>query len=78
MGEKETERERKLHNHRVPSLLYIHQQPGVNYLPRFGPQLISLEEETLRVYFSGEINLLENMDIVQIALLVDPGTFLEH
>jgi hypothetical protein len=25
-------------------LLYYHQQPEVNYLPRFGPQLISLEE----------------------------------
>ena len=48
-----------------------HQQPEVNYLPRFSPQLISLEEQTLRVYFSGEIDLLENLDIVHITLLVD-------
>jgi hypothetical protein len=26
-----------------------HQQPEVNYLPRFGPQLISLGYSTLRV-----------------------------
>jgi hypothetical protein len=49
----------------------IHQQPEVNYLPRFGPQLISLEEQTLRVYSSGETDLLENLDIVHITLLVD-------
>ena len=48
-----------------------HQQPEVNYLPRFGPQLISLEEYTLSVYFSGEIDVLENLDIVHITLLVD-------
>jgi hypothetical protein len=42
----------------------------VNYLPRFRPQLISLEEKTLRVYFSGDIDLLENLDIVYITLLV--------
>ena len=47
-----------------------HQQPEVNYLPLFGPQLTSLEESTLRVYFSGEIDLFENLDIVHITMLV--------
>ena len=48
----------------------VHLQPEVNYLPRFSPQLISLEEYTLRVYFPGEIDLLEKLDIVHITLLV--------
>ena len=46
-------------------MLCVHQQPEVNYLPCFGPQLISLEE-----YFPVEIDLLENLDIVYITLLV--------
>jgi len=29
--------------HRVPGIIAYHQQPEVNYLPRFSPQLISLE-----------------------------------
>ena len=47
-----------------------HQQPEVNYLPRFSPQLISLERYTLSVYRAGEIDLFENLDIVLIRLLV--------
>ena len=47
-----------------------HQQPEVNYLPRFSPQLISLERYTLSVYRAGEIGLFENLDIVHIRLLV--------
>ena len=49
----------------------IHQQPEVNYLPRFSPQLISLERYTLSVYRAGEIDLFENLDIVHLRLLVD-------
>ena len=48
-----------------------HQQPEVNYLPRFGPQLISLEECSLRLHSPRGIDLLENLDIVHITLLVD-------
>ena len=48
-----------------------HQQPEVNYLPRFSPQLISLERYTLSVYLAGEIDLFENLDIVHIRLLVE-------
>jgi len=48
-----------------------HQQPEVNYLPRFSPQLISLERYTLSVYRAGQIDLLENLDIVHIRLLVE-------
>ena len=47
-----------------------HQQPEVNYLPRFSPQLISLEYSSLRLQYSREIDLLENLDIVHITLLV--------
>ena len=47
----------------------IHQQPEVNYLPRFSPQLISLERYTMSVYRAGEIDLFENLDIVHIRLL---------
>ena len=54
------------HRHLLPS----HQQPEVNYLPRFSPQLISLERYTLRVYRAGEIDLFDNLDIVHIRLLV--------
>ena len=50
---------------------HIHQQPEVNYLPRFSPPLISLERYTLSVYRAGEIDLFENLDIVHIRLLVD-------
>ena len=49
----------------------IHQQPEVNYLPRFSLQLISLERYTLSVYRAGEIDLFENLDVVHIRLLVD-------
>ena len=48
-----------------------HQQPEVTYLPRFSPQLISLERYTLSVYRAGEIDLFKNLDIVHIRLLVD-------
>ena len=48
----------------------VHQQPEVNYLPRFSPQLIALERYTLSVYRAGEIDLFENLDIVHIRLLV--------
>ena len=48
----------------------FHQQPEVNYFPRFSPQLISLERYTLSVYRAGEIDLFENLDIVHIRLLV--------
>ena len=54
------------HRHPLPS----HQQPEVNYLPRFSPQLISLERFTLSVYRAGEIDLFENLDIGLIRLLV--------
>ena len=47
-----------------------HQQPEVNYLPRFSPQLISPAMYTLSVYIAGEIDLFENLDIVHITLLV--------
>jgi hypothetical protein len=40
------------------SRLHFHQQPEVNYLPRFSPQLIPLERYTLSVYRAGEIDLL--------------------
>ena len=48
-----------------------HQQPEVNYLPRFSLQLNTLEESSLRLYYSREIDLLENLDVVHITLLVD-------
>ena len=48
----------------------FHQQPEVIYLPRFSPQLISLERYTLSVHRTGEIDLFENLDIVHITLLV--------
>ena len=48
-----------------------HQQPEVNYLPRFSTQWISLGRYTLSVYRAGEIDLLENLDIVYITLLVE-------
>ena len=47
-----------------------HQQPEVNCLPRFSPQLISPAMYTLSVYIAGGIDLLENLDIVHITLLV--------
>ena len=47
-----------------------HQQLEVTCLPRFSPQLISLERYTLSVYRAGEIDLFENLDIVHIRLLV--------
>ena len=49
----------------------IRQQPEVSYLPRFSPQLISLEWYMLSVYHAGEIDLFENLDIVHIRLLVE-------
>ena len=49
----------------------LHQQPEVNYLHRFSPQLISLERYTLSVYRAGEIELFGNLDIVHIRLLVE-------
>ena len=50
-----------------------HQQPEVNYLPRFSPQLIFLEYRSLRLQYSREIDYLENLNIVHITLLVaDP------
>ena len=55
-----------------------HQQPEVNYLPRFSPQLISLERYTLSVYRAGEIDLFENLDIVHIRLLVVTEHALAH
>ena len=48
-----------------------HQQPEVNYLPRFSPQLVSPVMYTLSVYIAGEIDLLENLDTVHITLLVE-------
>ena len=42
----------------------------MNYLPRFSPQLISLERYTLSVYRAGDIDLFENLDIVHLRLLV--------
>ena len=63
----------------------VHQQPEVDYLPLFSPQLISLERCTLSVYCAGEIDLLENLDLVHIRLLVDarnpgriPGACVHH
>ena len=50
--------------------IQVHQQPEVNYLPRFSPQLISPARYTLSVYRAGEIDLFENLDIVHIRLLV--------
>ena len=50
--------------------LWFHQQPEVNYLPRFSPQLISLERYTLSVYRTGGIEIFENLDIVHNRLLV--------
>ena len=43
-----------------------HQQPEVNHLPRFSPQLISPARYTLSVYRAGEIDLFENLDQVHI------------
>ena len=42
----------------------------MNSLPRFSPQLISLERYTLSVYRAGAIDIFENLDIVHIRLLV--------
>ena len=53
-----------------PYTLHPHQQPEVDYLPRFSPQLIFLERYTLSVYRVGEIDLFENLDKVHIRLLV--------
>ena len=53
----------------------FHQQPEVNYLPRFSPQLISLEYRSLRLQYSREIDLLENLDIVHITLLVVAASY---
>ena len=47
-----------------------HQQPEVNFLPRFSPQLMSLERYTLSVCRAGRIDLFENLDIVHIRLPV--------
>ena len=55
-----------------------HQQPEVNYLPRFSPQLISLERYTLSVYRAGEIDLFENLDKVHIRLLVVDWSLATH
>ena len=56
-----------------------HQQPEVNYSPRFSPLLICLE---LRGDRSREIDLFENLDIVHIRLLVvgggPAGTLIAH
>ena len=52
----------------TPSHTPIHQQPEVNYLPRFSPRLISLE---LCVYRAGEIDLFKNLVILHIRLLVN-------
>jgi hypothetical protein len=46
-----------------------HQQPDVNYLPRFSPLLICLERSPLRGDRSREID--ENLDKVHIRLLVE-------
>ena len=51
----------------------FHQQPEVNYLPRFSPQLIFPAMYTLSMYIAGETNLLENLDIVHITWLVVRG-----
>jgi hypothetical protein len=51
-----------------------HQQPEVNYLPRFGLQLISLERSPCEGYHAREIDFLENLDIVHITLLVAGGS----
>ena len=48
----------------------FHQQPEVNYLPRFSPLLICLERSPLRGDRSREIDLFENLDMVHIRLLV--------
>ena len=48
----------------------LHQQPEVNYLPRFSPLLICLERSPLRGDRSRQIDLFENLDIVHIRLLV--------
>ena len=53
-----------------PNTTSHHQQPEVNYLPRFSPQLSSLERKMLSIYRAGEIDLFENLDIVHIRLLV--------
>ena len=53
-----------------------HQQPEVNYLPRFSPLLICLERSPLRGDRSREIDLFENLDIVHIRLLVGPHLLL--
>ena len=50
-----------------------HQQPEVNYLPRFSPLWICLERSPLRVDRSRQIDLFENLDIVHIRLLVAGG-----
>ena len=54
----------------VASLPHDHQQPEVNYLPRFCPLLICLERSPPRGDRSREIHLIENLDIVHIRLLV--------
>jgi len=51
---------------RNAKIVAYHQQPEVNYLPRFSPQVISLERYTQSVYRAGEIDLFENLDIVHI------------
>ena len=56
-------------------LALFHEQPVVNSLPRFSPQLISLERYTLSVYRAGELDLFKNLDIVHIRLLVVRRTF---
>ena len=61
-----------IHLRKPPYVPTYHQQPEVNYLPRFSPQLISLERYTLSVHRAGEIDLFENLDIVHIRLLVAP------
>ena len=48
-----------------------HQQPEVNYLPRFSPLLICLERLPLRGDRSGEIDLFENLEMIHIRLLVE-------
>ena len=55
-----------------------HQQPEVNYLPRFSPTLMSFDRYTLSVYRTGEIDLFENLFLVDIRLLVVPGQLWAH
>ena len=59
--------------HPTPNTLHpapYHPQPDVKYLPLFSPQLISPAMYTLSVYIAGEIDLLENLDVIHITLLV--------